>query len=99
MSPITPFITQLLYKDLYNDDVHEKSFPKHVLMEEPRIKTEDIMELNNIIWKKKKDAGLSLKSGIKELILPEKFECIEKDIAATHNPIKIKYGSHIEVVI
>ncbi len=98
LAPVVPFVTEVLYKEIYKADVHNE-FPKHMILEEPRIKTGDIMELDNKIWKTKKDNGLSLKSEIKELTVPEKFSCIEKDIAATHNVLKIKYGDHIEVRI
>ncbi len=99
LAPVTPFITHTLYKEIYKHDVHEERFPKHIVMEEPRLKTEDIADLNNKIWKAKKDGGLSLKSEINELTLTDKFEAIEKDIIATHNAQKIKYGKGIEIKI
>ena len=97
-APVIPFMTEHIYKELYSSDVHGESFPaaKDV---SSYIKTDDVVELNSFIWKKKKDNKLSLKTEIAELTVPEKFECIEKDIAATHNAKKIIYGQHIDVKI
>ncbi|MBI3190946.1 class I tRNA ligase family protein, partial [archaeon] len=99
MAPITPFITHTLYSDLYGKDMDSEKFPKHMVLEESMIKTEDIMELNYKVWKAKKDNKMSLKSEIKELVVPEKFGVIEKDITATHNVLKIVYGKAVEVKI
>jgi valyl-tRNA synthetase len=99
LAPITPFITHILYSELYDKDVHVEKFPMHKMMEETSITKDDIFELNNTIWKAKKDNSMSLKAEIRELVLPEKFACIEKDIAATHNAQKITYGKKIEVKI
>jgi len=45
------------------------------------------------IWKAKKDAGKSLKANIEEVIVPQMFKSIEKDLVLTHNIKKINYGS------
>jgi valyl-tRNA synthetase len=99
LAPVIPFITHVIYKELYMEDVHGEAFPKHIMMEDARISEEDITGLNSVIWKKKREGGLSLKSGISELTVPEKFKCIEKDIVATHSVKNMKYGNSMEVKI
>jgi hypothetical protein len=62
-------------------------------------KTEDIVALNSGIWKAKKDKGLSLKTEIKSVTMPDKLKPIESDIRATHSVQKIAYGKGIRITI
>lgn len=98
LAPVIPFITHTVYKELYGKDVHKESFPKHNKID-VAIKTDDIIELNNAVWKAKKDARLSLKAEIKKLTLPEKFKSLEKDLQAAHGAQEIGYGEGVEVVV
>jgi valyl-tRNA synthetase len=96
LAPITPFITYRIYKDLYDDDVHFTEFPEKTKIK-TKIKTDDLIKLNSDIWKAKKDAGLSLKSEIKGLVLTQRLKAMEKDVVATHNAKKISYGKEIKI--
>lgn len=91
LSPVTPFITDQIYRELYGETIFSGKFP---LTEKAltTLKTEDIIDLNTRIWKAKKDRGLSLKAEIKSLTLPERFRPIEKDIRQAHSVLEIKYG-------
>jgi hypothetical protein len=44
-----------------------------------------LMEFNRMVWKKKKDLGISLRSEIKEIKIPKELKAFEKDLRATHN--------------
>ena len=59
--------------------------------------TEELMDLNSVIWKAKKDKGLSLRSEIAHATIPDKFRCMEKDIKEAHNMKELKYGKDISV--
>lgn len=48
---------------------------------------EKLMEFNSIVWKKKKDAGISLRAEIKDISIPKELKIFEKDLKATHNLI------------
>ncbi|MCX6815967.1 MAG: valine--tRNA ligase [Candidatus Aenigmarchaeota archaeon] len=98
LAPVIPFMTEKIYKDVYNGDIHSEKFPKYEKIE-ANLTMQDIEELNSIIWKAKKDKSLSLKAEVSELVLPEKFACIEKDIVTTHSVKDISYGTHIEVKV
>ncbi len=92
LAPVLPMITHKLYSDLYGKDVHEQEFPKAEKKIKIDFKTQDLIELNGLIWKAKKDAGKSLRDEIISLKIDVKFKKAEKDIIATHNVKKISYG-------
>jgi valyl-tRNA synthetase len=104
LAPILPFISYKLYSELYGKDIHKRPFPTaveaHEKYEAP-FKTEDLEALNSAVWKAKKDKGLSLKAEVAELVLPEHFRPIEKDLQGAHSvkvivfegkEVKIKLG-------
>ena len=93
--PIACFITHRIYKDVFRGDIDREEFPKpnpRLAKTRLRFKTEDLMELNSRIWKRKKNKGLSLKAPIKHAILPRKFKRIEKDLKEAHSIEKLDYG-------
>jgi valyl-tRNA synthetase len=97
LAPITPMITYKIYKDLNKKDIHFEDFPKHEKRDFKDFKTADLAELNSNIWKQKKENGLSLKSEIKEAVIPDKFKIIEKDLKTTHKIEKISYGKELKI--
>jgi len=54
------------------------------------------MNLNSMIWKLKKDRGLSLRAEIKEATIHEHFRPIEKDLIAAHGIKKLSYGDKLQ---
>jgi valyl-tRNA synthetase len=99
LAPIIPFITFRIYKDLKGEDVHFKDFPEPGKRFKQAFSSDDIEELNSLVWKSKKESGLSLREGVKELLIPEKFKGIEKDIIHMHNVSKLTYSGKVEVRI
>ncbi|MFH0949067.1 MAG: hypothetical protein V1802_01115, partial [Candidatus Aenigmatarchaeota archaeon] len=99
MAPIVPFIAQKLYDDIWGKNIHNESFPKLLGRKKMMFTTEDISNLNSLIWKEKKERGLSLRAEVSEAMLPKKFKAIEKDIAACHNIKKISYGKNLAITI
>ena len=55
--------------------------------------------MNGAIWKAKKDAQISLKAPVKELILSHKLKGAEKDIMQAHSVEKIKFDDKVEVKV
>jgi valyl-tRNA synthetase len=84
--------------ELKQKDIHFEKFPE-VEKYESKIKTKEICELNSSIWKAKKEAGLSLKSPVREVVLPETFKPIEKDLVEMHRMEKIAYGDKLEITL
>ncbi len=97
-APIIPFITYKLYMDLYGRDVHFEEFPEaQKKKEKTGINSNELIELNSIVWKAKKDAGLGLRDEIAEITIPKSLKALELDLKEMHNAGKIAYGKEIEV--
>ncbi len=93
MTPVIPFVTHKIYTSLHGKEIHLEKFPEPAstgLFTE--FSKEELMELNSSVWKFKKDKGMSLKAELQEIVVPENFRCIEKDLMFTHNIKKISYG-------
>lgn len=98
MAPITPFITEKLYREIHGKDIHSLGFPETLaLKHHPSFSKDELFELNSRIWKEKKDRNLSLKAEIKRAIVPEKFAAIRKDLAATHGILDLKFGPDLVI--
>ncbi len=84
-APILPMISYRIYSVLFGKDVHKESFPSELPEEEIPFSTDQLIELNKKIWKKKKDAGMSLKDPLDKFEIPKEFREIEKDLTSCHN--------------
>lgn len=91
LSPILPFITSKLYEELYDEDVHTRKFPK-LEKASSKLSKEKIAEVNSLVWKSKKDKGISLKSEVKLLQIPTSLESISKDLKTMHTAKEVKKG-------
>jgi valyl-tRNA synthetase len=94
LSPVACFITHKLYKEIHNRNIEDMEFPKpdKKILKRKTIKTSEIESLNKLVWKEKNDKGLSLKAEVLEATIPENLKSLEKDLKATHNIKRIKYG-------
>ncbi len=99
LSPVIPMFTFKVYQEIYGEDVHLMKFPE--IGDEYKVDFEsaDLMELNSLIWKTKKDNGKSLKDPLNKLTIPEKFKSIELDLKAAHNVQKIIYGKETKIEV
>ena len=88
LAPIIPFITDYIYRKLYGESVHAKSFPSSFQVRDLSAYTQELIAFNERVWKMKKERGLSLASEI-EIEIPEKLKVFESDLKAMH---KIKSG-------
>jgi valyl-tRNA synthetase len=99
LSPIIPLITYRIYMDIKGLDIHLTDFPVPISRFKIRFSTEDLEGLNSFVWKAKKDGGVSLRDEVMELIMPEKFRGVEKDLKNMHNIQKIGFGESREIKI
>lgn len=97
--PVIPLITTRLLKDLYEEDSTKLSMPEEFVVESVSVAKEDLVELNSLIWKTKKDKGFSLKSPIKRLVVPKKFESMAKDLVSAHAVEKLEFGEKVEIEV
>ena len=85
LAPITPFITDHLWKTLYStDSIHkERQVEPEDRIPETKL-TNEISEFNSKVWNEKKAKGLSLKDSFSYPI-PENLEPFKKDLQSMHN--------------
>ncbi|MBS3926789.1 MAG: valine--tRNA ligase [Nitrosarchaeum sp.] len=85
LAPITPFITEYLWKTLYSSDsIHKQHQVKTESIPEQSKITKEITEFNSKVWNEKKLKNLSLKDSIK-ITIPESLEPFRKDLKSMHN--------------
>jgi valyl-tRNA synthetase len=85
LAPITPFITDHLWKTLYSADSIHKERQVEVEEEYPENKiTNEIAEFNSKVWNEKKAKGLSLKDSF-SFPIPKSLESFAKDLKSMHN--------------
>ena len=99
MHPIIPFITHRIYRDMRGKDIEAERFPEPEKRFRTAFSLKELLELNGSIWKAKKDRGLSLKTEIREVVLPSKFKPIEKDIKLSHSIKELKWGEKLSITI
>jgi valyl-tRNA synthetase len=98
LAPVIPFVTYSLHNDIYERDVHKETFPEPGERFEAKFNSSELEELNSIIWKAKKDKGMSLKDGLTEVVMRENLAEIEKDFKAMHKIKKVSYGPEVKVI-
>jgi valyl-tRNA synthetase len=85
LAPITPFITDYLWQNLYSQKtIHHEKFVEPDVHEDFTKYTKEITEFNSEVWNKKKSMNLSLKDTI-EIAIPESLNPFAKDLKAMHN--------------
>ena len=85
LAPITPFITDYLWQNLYAEKtIHNERFVETENHEDWTKFTKEITEFNSDVWNKKKGSGLSLKDPI-EIPVPSSLEPFAKDLSTMHS--------------
>ncbi len=86
LAPITPFITDKVYREVYGKTVHLEAFPEENENWNSNFKelTEKIIEFNSMVWKTKKEQGLSLNSEIEGIKIPSELKPFEDDLIKMH---------------
>jgi valyl-tRNA synthetase len=92
LSPICPFFSHYLSTTLYgNSAVDVRSFPRLPAIvdvedaEALRALTPKISEFNSMVWKLKKDSGLSLKSPISGIVVPRELSALQNSLMRMHS--------------
>lgn len=85
LAPITPFITEYLWKSLYSENtIHKERQPDVEGHQDMTSLTKEIVEFNSKIWNEKKSKNLSLKDSI-SIEIPSNLKEFEKDLKSMHN--------------
>jgi valyl-tRNA synthetase len=95
LSPITPYITDKIYRELYDKKgIHRELYPsvqsewKSNLIEH----TDMLLKTNGGFWKFKRENGLSLRQGLPEAWISKDLEPWSKDLQAMHGIGKLNFG-------
>jgi valyl-tRNA synthetase len=85
LAPITPFITEYLWKVLYSSESIHKQLQVESFSEKDVSKiTKEIVDFNSKVWGEKKTKNLSLKDSIK-VEIPVSLELFKDDLKSMHN--------------
>ncbi len=84
IAPITPFITDYIYRELFDKSVHKSLFPELVEIDFDNNVTDLLVEYNSAIWKLKQENGISLRSSLRFANIPTPLIKLEADIKAMH---------------
>jgi len=87
LSPICPFFTHHLSTTLYDQSaVDIDTFPESPMSDTESWldMTEPLVDFNSVVWKAKKDAGISLAAPISGHKVPEELKEIESALTAMH---------------
>jgi valyl-tRNA synthetase len=85
LAPITPFITDHLWRTLYSSEsIHKESQVEVEEIESQDKTTQEITEFNSKVWNEKKAKGLSLKDSFAYPV-PESLEPFKNDLKSMHN--------------
>lgn len=85
LAPITPFITEYLWKVLYSSESIHKQLQVESFSEKDVSKiTKEIVDFNSKVWGEKKTKNLSLKDSIKAEI-PVSLQPFKDDLKSMHN--------------
>ena len=86
-SPICPFFSHHISSTLYNESaVDAREFPEIMAIDGKLTElSESLKDFNSMVWKTKKDSGLSLKSEIEGIEIPENLEEFKKILTSMHH--------------
>ena len=86
-SPVCPFFSHHISSTLYNASaVDARSFPEILVIEGDLTALSDsLKDFNSMVWKAKKDKGLSLKSEIEGIEIPSNLEDFRNILTAMHH--------------
>ncbi|MCW1297980.1 MAG: valine--tRNA ligase [Candidatus Parvarchaeota archaeon] len=91
-APICPFITDKIYRELYNKSVHHERLPGKIKVSKQLINfTEKIVTLNSSVWKYKKEKGMALNEKLDEFDAPKELEIFKDDLRQMHNIKKLNF--------
>jgi valyl-tRNA synthetase len=95
MAPITPFITDSIYRQLYNPEgIHNELFPTP-----NKSWTSDLVEYTDLLqrtnsgfWKFKRENGLSLRTGLPLAYVSSDLKQWSSDLKAMHGIEELEFG-------
>jgi valyl-tRNA synthetase len=86
LAPITPFSTDVIWREVYGGSVHVEPFPlpRDGIPASRLDLTEPLVAFNSEVWKTKRDKGLSLNVELHDRAIPEELKPFETDLRRMH---------------
>ncbi len=87
LAPISPFITDIIWREMYGGSVHREALPTAEEGEgtEWLALTPVLLDFNSSVWKEKKEKGLALREGLDGVTLPEELRPFADDLSRMHH--------------
>ena len=95
MAPIIPFVTDSIYRQLYNPEgIHTESYPSTNKRWTSKLveHTDLLLRTNSGFWKFKRENGFSLRAGLPEAYVSEDLKPWTTDLQAMHGIAKLHFG-------
>lgn len=96
--PVEPAICYYIYKELFGEEIHKKSWPEFVEFDS-EINSRDLIEFNSSVWKAKKDSNKSLKDEVLSATASVSLKKIEKELKLMHAIKEMNFGKEIKINI
>jgi valyl-tRNA synthetase len=85
-APITPFITDKVYTEIYAQDIHRSAFPEKLKTNATLTKlTDKLIAFNSEVWTTKKEKNMSLNAEISGVDVPKDLTPFKDDLIKMHN--------------
>ncbi len=86
LAPITPFCTDLIWREVYGGSVHSENLPlsRDGIPASRLDLTQPLVAFNSEVWKAKRDKGLSLNAELKGTAIPEVLKPFEPELRRMH---------------
>lgn len=92
-APIIPLFTHYVYASRHEKDIHRESYPSAHDTPPVDFTGDELMTLNSLIWKAKRESGGNLKTPLKSATLPTEFVSIERDLKGAHSIQSLSWGA------
>ncbi|TFG14357.1 valine--tRNA ligase [Candidatus Thorarchaeota archaeon] len=96
MAPITPFLTDKVYRELYGEGgIHRETYPTPQIELESELTqhTNLLQAVNAGFWAFKRENGISLREGVPAAYIPSALKPWGKDLQAMHGIESLEFGN------
>jgi len=98
LHPVAPFITDYLWRKLYSDrNIVLERFPDPIPVTISKPLLDEIMTFNSLVWKTKKERGVSLKDSVYRVVTSSELKAFDKDLKAAHKIQVLEYKDDLQV--
>ncbi len=92
-APVIPLFTHHVYHIRNGKEVHLQPYPAVIPAKPVDFSGDELMALNSLIWKAKRENGGNLKTSVMKATLPAPFQSISNDLRAAHSIQTVEWGA------